>query len=76
MDFGPYRYDQQSEATRPPSVFFDGTRLGLEGSMLATLIVAGLGGLHIGLSATLGYAVRYAEGLPDQARPFALFGFL
>jgi len=76
MDLGPYRYDQQSEATRPPSVFFDGTRLGLEGGMLSTLTIAGLGGLHIGLSTTLGYAMRYAEGLPDQARPFALFGFL
>jgi len=75
MDLGPRRYNQQSEATRPPSVFFDGTRLGLEGSMLSTLIMAGIGGLHIGLSTTLGYAVRYAEGLPDQAKPFAFFGF-
>ncbi len=75
MDLGPYRYDQQSEATRPPSVLYDGTRLGLEGSMSVTLIVAGLGGIHVGLSSTLGYAVRYAEGLPDQAKPFAFFGF-
>ena len=76
MDLEPRRYNQQSEATRPPSVFFDGTRLGLEGSMLSTLIMAGIGGLHIGLSTTLGYAVRYAEGLPDQAKSFAFFGFL
>jgi hypothetical protein len=75
MDLGPYRYDEQSEATRPPNVFFDGTRLGLEGGMLSTLIIAGLGGLYIGLSTTLGYAVRYADGLPDQAKPFAFFGF-
>jgi hypothetical protein len=75
MDLGPYRYDQESEATRPPSVFFDGTRLGLEGGMLSTLIIAGFGGLCIGLSTTLGYAVRYADGLPDQAKPFAFFGF-
>jgi hypothetical protein len=76
MDLETRRYNQQNEATRPPSVFFDGTRLGLEGSMLSTLIIAGLGGLHIGLSITLGYAVRMAEGLPDQAKPFALFGFV
>ena len=76
MDLGPRRYNSQSEATRPPSVFFDGTRLGLEGGMLGALTISGLGGLHIGLSVTLGYAVRYAEGLPDQAKPFALFGFL
>jgi hypothetical protein len=76
MDLEPRRYNQQNEAMRPPGVFFDGTRLGLEGSMLSTLIIAGLGGLQIGLSITLGYAVRYADGLPDQAKPFALFGFL
>lgn len=76
MDLGPRRYDQQNEAMHPPNVFFDGTRLGLEGSMLSTLIVAGLGGLQIGLSVTLGYAVRLEAGLPDQAKPFALFGFL
>jgi hypothetical protein len=76
MDWGSQRYNQQDEATRPPNVFFDGTRLGLEGSMLSTLVIAGLGGLHIGLSVTLGYAVRIAQGLPDQAKPFALFGFV
>jgi hypothetical protein len=76
MDLGPRRYNQQSQVTQPPNVFFDGTRLGLEGSMLGTLTLAGIGGLHIGLSTTLGYAVRYAEGLPDQAKPFTLFGFI
>jgi hypothetical protein len=76
MDLGPRRYNQQNETTRPPSVFFDGTRLGLEGSMLSTLVVAGIGGLQIGLGTTLGYAVRIAQGLPDQAKPFALFGFI
>jgi hypothetical protein len=76
MDLRSRRYDQQNEATQPPSVFFDGTRLGLEGSMLSTLAVAGVGGLLIGLSTTLGYAVRLAQGLPEQAKPFSLFGFL
>ena len=76
MDLGPRRHNQRIETLQPPSVVFDGTRLGLEGSMLSTLTLAGLGGLHIGLSVTLGYAVRLAVGLPDQAKPFALFGFV
>ena len=76
MDLEPRRHDQQNEVPQPPSVFFDGTRLGLEGSMLSTLILAGVGGLHIAISVTLGYAVRYADGLPDQAKPFAFFSFL
>jgi hypothetical protein len=61
---------------QPPSAFFDGTRLGLEGSMLATLIVVIPAGLHIALSVTFGYAIRYAEGLPAQANPFSLGGFI
>lgn len=76
MDFGPYRYSQEREPARPPSVFFDGTRLGLEGTMLATLTIAIPAGLHIGLSVILGYAQRYADGLPAEARPFSLFGYL
>jgi len=76
MGQGPYRYGQQQQPAQPPSVFFDGTRLGLEGSMLSTLIVAGLGGLHIGLSFVLGFLVRYEQGLPAEAKPFALMSFL
>jgi hypothetical protein len=76
MGRGPYRYGQQQQPAQPPSVFFDGTRLGLEGSMLSTLIVAGLGGLHIGLSSVLGYLVRYEEGLPAEAKQFTFFSFL
>jgi hypothetical protein len=76
MGRGPYRYGQQQQPAQPPSVFFDGTRLGLEGSMLGTLVVSGLGGLHIGLSAVLGYLVRYSDGLPAEAKPFTLFSFL
>ncbi|MBL7200639.1 MAG: hypothetical protein ISS56_10845 [Anaerolineae bacterium] len=60
----------------PPNVFFDGTRLGLEGTMLATLSVAIPAGLHIALSTMLGYAVRYADGLPEEAKAFSLFGFI
>ena len=76
MGRGPYRYGQQQQPAQPPNIFFDGTRLGLEGAMLSTLIVAGLGGLHIGLSAVLGYLVRYSDGFPTEAKPFTFFSFL
>lgn len=76
MGQAPYRYGQQQQPAQPPNVFFDGTRLGLEGSMLATLFVALLGGLHIGLSAVLGYLTRYSDGLPEAAKPFTFFSFL
>jgi len=66
----------QPTPPQPPNAFFDGTRLGLEGSMLTTLAVAIPAGVHIALAATLGYAVRYAEGLPTQANPFSLSGFV
>jgi hypothetical protein len=59
-----------------PSPFFDGMRLGLEGAMFATLAVAIPAALQVGLSATLGYAVRYASGLPSQAKSVSLSGFI
>jgi hypothetical protein len=73
MDFS---VRHQPTPPQPPSAFFDGTRLGLEGSMLATLAVAIPASVHIALAVTLGYAVRYAEGLPAQANPFSLSGFI
>ena len=76
MNGGPYRPQTEHQAPRPPSIFFDGTRLGLEGTMIATLAIAIPAGLHIGLSTTLGYLMRYADGLPEQAKTFSLFGFL
>ena len=76
MGRGQFTYQQALKAPRMPSVFFDGTRLGLEGAMLATLSISIPCGLHIGLSTTLGYAMRYSEGLPAEAKPFSLFGFL
>lgn len=76
MGAGPYRYSQQRQPPHPPSAFFDGTRLGLEGTMLATLLFAIPGGLHIALSVTLGYAIRYAEGLPPEARAFSFGAFI
>lgn len=59
-----------------PSAFFDGIQFGLEGTMFAALAIAIPTGMHIGLSVTLGYAVRYANGLPAEPRDFSLFGFL
>jgi hypothetical protein len=76
MGRGPYRYGQQQQPVQPPNVFFDGTRLGLEGSMLSTLVVAGLGGLHIGLSSVLGFLIRYEDGLPAEAKQFTFVSFL
>lgn len=77
MDLGgPYIYGRGPQAPRPPNPFFDGTRLGLEGNMLVTLGIAIPGGLHIALSAILGYAVRYQDLAKVEPRTFALFGFL
>ena len=76
MQMGSYRQGTRPSAPRPPSVFFDGTRLGLEGTMVVTLAIAIPSGLHIGLSAILGYAIRLADGLPAGAKPFTLFGFI
>ena len=57
MDLGgPYTYGRGPQAPRPPNPFFDGTRLGLEGNMLVTLGIAIPAGLHIALSAMLGYS--------------------
>jgi len=44
--------------------------------MLATLAIAIPSALHIALSTTLGYTVRYADGLPDETKAFTLFGFI
>jgi hypothetical protein len=57
-------------------VFFDGTRLGLEATMLAVLATVVPSGLHLGLSSAMGQLARYA---PDTASPiegFSPFGFV
>jgi uncharacterized protein YacL len=59
-----------------PNPFFDGTRLGLEGNMLATLAIAIPAGLHIALSVLTGYAVRYSVGMPEGPAKFSVFGFV
>jgi len=76
MDFTVRPRPQAPQPPQPPNAFFDGTRLGLEGSMLATLTIAIPASLHIALAATLGYAMRYAEGLPAQANPFSVSRFI
>jgi riboflavin transporter FmnP len=43
--------------------------------MLSTLAIAIPAGLHIALSANLGYTARFAEGLPAEAKAFSLVGF-
>lgn len=77
MDLGgPYNYNRGPQPPRPPNPFFDGTRLGLEGNMVVTLGVAVPAGLHIALSAILGYAVRYEDLAGVEPRTFAVFGFI
>lgn len=61
---------------QPPNVFYDGTRLGLEGTMLATLATAIPGGLHIALAVKLGYALRLEDFARVEPKSFSLFAFL
>lgn len=65
----------QPKVPQPPNVFFDGTRLGLEGTMLATLATAIPGGLHIALAVKLGYALRLADFARVEPKSFSLFAF-
>jgi hypothetical protein len=76
MQNTPYRYDDRTAPPSPPNVLFDGTRLGLEATMLSALCIAIPAGLHVGLSANLGYFIRHAEVLTVEARAFALGSFL
>jgi hypothetical protein len=66
----------QPQVPQPPSVFFDGTRLGLEGTMLSTLATAIPACLHIALAVKLGYAVRLDEFARVEPKSFALMAFL
>jgi hypothetical protein len=70
------RRAHQAEVPQPPNPLFDGTRLGLEGNVLVTLGIGIPMGLHIALSAILGYAARLEDGLPAQAKQFTVIGFL
>jgi hypothetical protein len=75
MDFGFTPQRTPPAAPAPPNAFFDGTRLGLEGTMLSTLAIGVPAGLHIALSATLGYATRL-DSLSQEPKAFSLMGFL
>jgi len=66
----------QTQVPQPPNVFFDGTRLGLEGTMLTTLATAIPGGLHIALAVKLGYALRLEDFARVEPKSFSLFAFL
>jgi hypothetical protein len=75
FDFTPQRTPQPAAPT-PPNAFFDGTRLGLEGTMLSTLGIGVPAGLHIALSATLGYATRLDNLSQQEPKAFTLMGFI
>ncbi len=66
----------QPQVPQPPNVFFDGTRLGLEGTMLSTLATAIPGGLHIALAVKLGYALRLEDFARVEPKSFSLISFL
>jgi hypothetical protein len=75
MDFGFTPQRTPPTAPTPPNAFFDGTRLGLEGTMLSTLTIGVPAGLHIALSATLGYATRLSD-MPQGSKAFSMMGFI
>ena len=68
--------NHRPQPPQPPSVFFDGTRLGLEGAMLAVLAIAIPCGLHLGLSAAMRQLARYAPGTAAPIEGFSPFGFV
>ena len=72
----PYRHNDRTGPPSPPNVLFDGTRLGLEATMISTLGIAIPAGLHSGLSANLGFFIRNADALAVQARTFTLGPFI
>jgi hypothetical protein len=75
MDFGPPPQRTPAGPPPPPSPFFDGTRLGLEGTMLSTLAIGIPAGLQIALSVVLGYAMRL-DRFNSQPKAFSAMGFI
>jgi hypothetical protein len=71
-----YQYDSRTAPPSPPNVLFDGTRLGLEATMITALSVAIPAGIQIGLSANLGYLTRLAEGVTTGGKAFTLGPFI
>jgi|GEM_PF-6648249 len=74
MDEQFYRFNEQSTPPSPPNMLFDGTRLGLEATLLSGLCLAVPAGLHCGLSITLGYFARLTD-MPAMADPFSVGRF-
>jgi hypothetical protein len=75
MQNTPYRFDSRTAPPAPPNVLFDGTRLGLEATMITTLSIAIPAGLHSGFSTTLGYFIRFSEIAKANPKAFALGPF-
>lgn len=71
-----YQHNDRTASPSPPNVLFDGTRLGLEATMITSLCVAIPAGLQSGLGATLGYLSRYSDGLAVEANAFSLGSFI
>lgn len=69
-----YRFNEETAPPTPPNILFDGTRLGLEATLLNGLCFAVPAGLHCGLSITLGYFGRLAD-MPQIASPFSIGRF-
>jgi hypothetical protein len=67
---------QHQQESHVPSAFFDGIELGVEATMFTILVAAIPAGAQVGLSATLGYATRYTDGMAVDPKAFSLFGFL
>jgi hypothetical protein len=59
-----------------PSPFYDGIELGVEASMFTVLAIAIPAGAHVGLSAALGYATRYVDGMVIESQAFSFSGFV
>ncbi len=66
---------QGQQDPQMPSAFFDGIELGVEATMFTILTIAIPAGAQVGLSATLGYATHYTEGMVLYPKAFSLFGF-
>ena len=75
MEEENYQFDEKTSPPGPPDILFDGTRLGIEASLMTALSVALLASVHCGLSVALGYFTRYTEAAVEL-QPFSLFRFI
>jgi hypothetical protein len=75
MQNTPYRYDSRTSPPAPPNVLFDGTRLGLEATMVTVLGIGIPAALHSALSANLGFFIRLGEVAGVAPKAFSLGSF-